>query len=103
MKAMHAGIAGGLAAAVVMTGVYVAAEASARTLAASFATVETARHASDVEFTTRIQRAPAEYPTVARDSRATNYEKARHELGSHRGQLEAIHRDREGQVGQAHR
>ena len=75
MKAMHVGSVAGLAAAVVAACAYLVADASARTLATSFATTETARHARSVAFTNRIARAPAEYWTEARYRTATNVRK----------------------------
>lgn len=86
---MHLTTAGGLVVAAAVASVYLAAEASARTLASSFSTAETARHARDVAFTTKITGAQGAYWTQARYRTAANDGKARPGHGSQRRQPEA--------------
>ena len=84
MKALHVVIAGALAVAATLSGIYAAAATAATTLAASMTTEETRRHSRSVEFSAMVDRDSATYRTQASGLKAATTRRLDNELGSHR-------------------
>jgi hypothetical protein len=77
VKALHVAVAGALASAVTLSGIYTAAATAATTLAASIITEETERHSRSVEFSAMVDRESALYRTQASERKSTTTGKYR--------------------------